>query len=275
MSEFSDLDSENIGTNIDPTIKQIDHISQILDIIDELDGKIIVGLDWDNCISLVDSCNRPLRDPLNAENSYENGDGKLVLDTFDELNRRMIPFFVITSRLKGYNISDIVRRNELFPNNNIVASRVTRTLECIKENVRAMHDALPPLAPQYDKNQISGLNPKEPRIMLHKRNGTPYASSIFFENVIFAGSQRLMYPSNKGGALTNYMRLGIIPSNFDYFIFVDNEMRHIQNVISAFEDDQILDKLISVYYPQQPLLTSRANRDLCTDYHLLEDCLRK
>lgn len=264
--------------DISSGMKEISHISQILDIIHELHGVIIIAFDWDNCISLVDSCNLPLRDPLNPNNSYENGDGSSVLTTFNEINEMGVPFFVITSRLKGYSIDNLIRTNNLFSkSHHTMYSRRVHTIECIKNDVRAMHQAIPVLSPQSHSHPLPGLNPDEPNVIIHKKNGAPYAASIIFENVIFAGSHRPAYPSNKGYALINYMALGILPpaTDFDYIIFVDNEFKHIKNAQTAFGEAGIRHKLIPVYYPQNPPLDARKNQELCEQTHFIDDCLRR
>jgi hypothetical protein len=46
----------------------IHHIRDILPIMDNLKGNIIAAFDWDNCISLLDGCDLPLRDPSNRYN---------------------------------------------------------------------------------------------------------------------------------------------------------------------------------------------------------------
>lgn len=257
-----------------PKIQTINHISQIVDIVDTLHGTIIIAFDWDNCISLVDGCNLPLRDPLDPDDPRENGNGERVLETFDALNQRRIKYFVITSRLKGLNIELIMGKTNLFGARTPYPYRRVRALECIKEHAMAFHEALPFLSKDIHNNPIQGLNPPDPVIKEHRRDGLRYAYSIIFENIIFAGSSSKTHRSNKGYALVHYMANGILPTadQFDHFIFVDNEMRHINNVISAFEEAGFQDKLIPIYYPQDPMFNVIANKELCTSMHDIDAC---
>lgn len=257
----------------DNDIDEISHIREVLDIIDGLDGRIIIGFDWDNCISLINGCNLPLRDSV--DDVYNNGDGDLVLRVFEELNQAKIPFFVMTSRLKGYSLDDFANTDEYFPGLDDWEIRRSRTIECVKRNVRSMHRALPFLSPEEHNNPLPGLNPREPEVVVHKRHGIAYASSIIFENIIFAGSHGGLYRSNKGFALINYMILGILPAanKFDHFIFVDNDMMHVNNIIHAFDDAGIRDKLIILYYPQHPELNMQNARNLCMSSTSLKGCL--
>jgi hypothetical protein len=248
---------------------KIYHIEEILNIVSKLNGKVIIGFDWDNCISLVGSCYLPLRDPIAPG---KNGDGTRVLQTFEEINRMDIPYFIITSRLNGLSIENISENINWFPSGYAEEERRLRSLECIKEVVRSMHEAVPELSPERINNPLPGLNPSEPLVISHKRDGNIYANSIIFENVIFAGSNDNKYRYNKGYAIINYMALGIIPSadSFDYFIFVDDSKWSLDYSQQAFEGAGIGDKLIRIWYPQSPLIK---NTKLCHDRRYIDACL--
>jgi hypothetical protein len=249
---------------------RITHIDQIISyILPKFSGRIIIGFDWDNCISLISGCYLPLRDPITIKT---NGDGTRVLETFEELNQRQIPYFVITSRLQGLSIEQISQNINWFPSNYQEEQRTYRTINCIKESIKFMQEAVPQLSPNVINNQLPGLNPSEPIVIPHKHLGEIYATSIVFENVIFAGSEYKALYHNKGKAIINCMALGILPSadQFDYFICVDDTKQQLDSIKNAFEEAGIDHKLICIWYPQRPMIR---DKNLCIHRPNIDNCL--
>lgn len=220
----------------------IKHITEIKNIIDSLEGYIMAAFDWDNCISLTDGCNLPLRDPITDD---LNGSGDQVLEFFDYLNKINIPWFIITARLKG--------RNEDYYFNDTAYLKKYYFNSYIISEVHSMMEALPPL---HLKNRTQKV--MSPEIIKHisykDPDLPPYINhSIRYHNIIFAGG-RCSETTNKGPVLIYYIRHDIIPNNFDYFLFIDNDIKHINSVISSFTQYGLRDKLIAIYYPQNPYL---------------------
>jgi hypothetical protein len=247
----------------------ISHINQIAShILPKLSGRIIIGFDWDNTISLVGGCYLPLRDPITIK---QNGDGTRVLETFEELNQRSIPYFIITSRLQGQSIEQIAHTTRWFPSNYQAEQRTNRTIHCIKESVKFMHEAVP----QLSNSPLVVLNPSsEPVVIPHKYLGEIYATSIVFENVIFAGSEHEEQFYNKGPALISCMALGILPSadQFDYCICVDDSKEHLDSIRDAFEATGIDNKLIRIWYPQHPIIRDKS---LCLYRPNIDACISR
>lgn len=249
---------------------RITHINQIISyILPKFEGRIIIGFDWDNCISLIGGCYLPLRDPVTIKT---NGDGTRVLETFEELNQRQIPYFVITSRLQGLSIEQISQHIAWFPSDYQEEQRTHTTINCIKESIKFMHEAVPQLSPDLINNLLPGLNPIEPVVIPHKHLGEIYATSIVFENVIFAGSERKELYHNKGKAIINCMALGILPSadQFDYFICVDDTKEQLDSIRDAFEELGIDDKLIRIWYPQRPMIR---DKNQCIHRQNIDECI--
>jgi hypothetical protein len=214
---------------------QITHIQQIISILDSLNGRIIVAVDWDNVISLSDGCDLPLRDPIYPyEDPLFNGDGQAVHDTFKELNARSIPWFIITARLHGNSALDLTYHKSL----DTIYAKTACFNSCIINATDAMHEALPELSKQ------NILTPSSPE--LGKYN------SITYNNIVFAGGQPT---SNKGPILIDNIKRKRL-KNFDYLVFIDNDYQNIVNVANIFKDEGLRKKLITIYYFQYPQLTS-------------------
>ena len=215
---------------------QIDHIQQIIPILDSLTGTIIVAVDWDNCISLTDGCDYPLRDPLFPyKDPLANGDGQAVHDTFKELNIKKIPWFIITARLHGNSALDLTYHRSI----DTIYAKTECFNRCIISATDAMHDVLPELSKQ------NVLTPSSPE--LGKYN------SIIYNNIVFAGGNQ---SSNKGPVLIYNIKYGKL-NGFDYIVFIDNDYQNIVNVAHAFKEQGLRKKLITIYYPQFPQLINK------------------
>lgn len=212
---------------------EINHIQQIIPIIDSLKGSIIVAVDWDNCISLTDGCDLPLRDPIEPYNNpTNNGNGRAVHQTFRELNSKNIKWFIITARLHGNSALDLSYHKSI----DTIYAKTACFNSCIINATNAMHDALPELSKQ------KLLTPVKPE--LGKYN------SITYNNIIFAGGS-----NGKAKVLIDNIKHKKL-NNFTYLIFIDNDYQNILSVSNAFKTHGIRDKLISIFYPQFPQLTS-------------------
>jgi hypothetical protein len=189
------------------------------------------------------------------------------LETFENLNQQGIPYFIITSRLRGLNIEQMSKNINQFPSNYEEERRTNRVINCIKKSVKFMYEALPQLSRNNNPLRVPD---GEVLIIPHSHVGRIYASSIVCENVIFAGSKTL-FPNNKGKAIINFMALGILPTadQFDYFICVDDKLMQLQAVQEAFGEAGISGKLIGLWYEQRP---SMRDQSLCVTNFSMGEC---
>lgn len=217
---------------------KINHIQEIIPILDSLKGNLILAVDWDNCVSLTDGCDYPLRDPLYPYNdSLLNGDGRAVHDTFKEVNARKIPWFIITARLQGHSAIDLSYHKSI----DTIYAKTECFNNCIINATDAMHEVLPELS----KHQY--LTPSTPELGRY--------NSITYNNIIFAGGT-----DNKGKVLMDNIKQRRF-TDFKYLVFIDNDYQNIVSVSDTFKDHDLRKKLITIYYHQYPQLTTSNTSD--------------
>jgi hypothetical protein len=252
---------DNIQT--EPRIIQIENIHDILAIINHLHGmRVICAFDWDNTISLRNGCNLPLRE------------GRDTSETLQTLNNLGVMWFIATSRYSGFDfdtppIKDLLNQNV----GELTDSEQKRIFnQCVITGVHQKYIALPPLAHQAMVG-YSGLNPQDVVSIRISDRGENPNNVLIYGNVIYSGGLGKDNSSNKGRAFVKLMANGILPSSnlFDAFIFVDNDIGHIQAVIDEFDSSGFGYKLLPIYYPQLPF-TLPADRS-CSNIFGISGCL--
>jgi hypothetical protein len=261
------------------TIQSIMDMYPIMDRITSSGKKrVYVASDWDNCITMYDGCNLPLRDGEDTKNF------------FSMLNEIGIPWFVLTSRYHGIKreeiASSLVVQAEKASGRRFDVPNMDKLIEytsnCLAKDVLDMISALPALDPSV--NRLTGnigsvdtlviydlpMYQKDELIILHR-------------NVVFAGTRNPSEEarnSNKGIAFDLMIKRGMLPQpdSTDYFIFMDNDLPKIQDVIQAAELIGIRDKLIPIYYPQEPraqgICQSTYDISACMSDHLQQHEIR-
>lgn len=244
-------------------VKRISDIAEVLTYIENLGGKrVICAFDWDNTISERNGCDLPLRDGIET------------IQTFDDLNKMGVQWFISTSRYAGVNVETQMIKEVFSERKNILSrSGEGRTFnECIRDGVKAKYVALPALKGQAAVG-YSGINPSNVvAIKLRDEKGLP-DTALIYGNVVYSGGGGYGYKSNKGRAFVRLMANGILPAAnmFDVFIFVDNDMPHIEAVISEFDNSGFGDKVLALHYPQLP--SNLPANELCGPRFDLEGCL--
>jgi hypothetical protein len=224
-------------------INQISNIGQLMGIVHQLNGKrVVCALDWDNTISRVNGCNFPLRD-------------RETLPVTQALNDMNITWFILTSRYGGISVDDPAVQ-EILTSRGYLNTRSWSAdeifNECVRWSVEELHESLPSLKEQSLKGFV-GLNPPDVQtVRLSHYTGSEPA--LVYGSVVYSGPGAAS--SNKGRSVIKLMANGVIPTAnmFDYFIFVDNDIMHLSAMVQAFTRMGILDKLIALHYPQEPLL---------------------
>jgi hypothetical protein len=232
---------------------------------------VICGFDYDNVISYRDGCELPLRDPLTTNGIPIimrrlpfNGNGKRTIETFEKLNDMGITWFILTSRLKGLDANSLPIKSLLGEREDPQA----HFNSCIRNWVDHMRSTLPPLQKQTQIG-YKALYPDDVlTVDLHPN------SAVIYKNIIFAGGEYNSF-TDKGRVIESLMAQGTLPqaTSFDYFLFVDNDLNHINSVIKSFRNIGSLTKLIAIHYPQTPLLDSNAACEKLS-YKLIE-CFEK
>ena len=272
---------------IDNNMGTINHISEIINIVSYLKDKYILGaFDWDNCISLTDGCNLPLRDPKLEVNPRffnpvkDNGDGKKVLETFNSLNDYNVNWFVLTARLGGDGSKEIIETTD-FPRKFTQDDKVARVNKCVIDSVNDIWKILPFNNHKYQSgSRLFPLIPTEMRHLEIISGKRSEFTTFIYGGVIYSGSSTS--DSNKGRALIKSIIFGILPDpdDFDYIIFVDNDDYNIKSVIDEFNKVGLRHKLIPIYYPQNPPV-KRYSQDRyevagpCTSRFSFEKCFEK
>lgn len=223
-------------------VRQIANIGQLMSVVHTLDGKrVVCALDWDNTISRVNGCNFPLRDPE-------------TLPVTQALNEMNITWFILTSRYGGLSADDPMVQ-QVLRSRGIYSTSMSDTEvfnECVRWSVEELQQALPSLYEQSQKG-FAGLNPPEVRTV-HLSHYGGAEPALVYGSVVYSGPGA--QSSNKGRSVIKLMANGVIPTAnmFDHFIFVDNDVMHLSAMVQAFTRAGIRDKLIALYYPQDPQL---------------------
>lgn len=232
-------------------------IEKLEDIINTLgyfeNKRIICAFDWDNTISLRNGCNFPLRD---GQNTVQ------VMEILNDIN---VMWFVLTSRYAGMDVNT-PSIQKLIPSS---YDKIKLFNNCIKAGIDQKYTVLPPLKVQAQKG-YKGLNPPDVVSIKLRTENNLEDTALIYGNVVYSGSSKGQ--SNKGKALIKLMANGILPTAmmFDFFIFVDNDMDHINSVIDEFNKAGLENKIVPIYYPQEPLLMMD---DSCDLNFRLDECL--
>lgn len=225
-------------------IDSFDEIKIILEDLNPNKNRIIMGFDWDNCISLYNGCQSPLRE------------NEITIDVFDYINKMNILWFIITARFGGDDPSTSINFDEAPDEIKLSHSGI-----CIKKMVDSMYEEL---SPMVNRINVGRLDTENVLIIKHEFGGISdenCAYSIINRGVVFAGGRSDNF--NKGKAILNYMAMGFLPPvmDWDVFIFVDNDLDNVIKVENAFRAGGFSNKLITVYYPQIPLLYGKCNNN--------------
>jgi hypothetical protein len=242
------------------TIKTISSIKQVIDIIDDIKTPIVIGFDWDNCISLSNGCNFPFRED------------DITSNVFKQLNKKNIPWFVMTSRLQGisYNTQILKQINPKLT--------LQQFNQCIINMINNMELFLKELdhynTPKLNTPTLTTFVDIDDKCNIH-----------FTKNVVFAGgisyyydllSKRLKILTCKGYAFKKMVENNLLP-RFKTFIYVDNDIVHLNAIITIFKELKklnLVDKdvnLICLFYPQIPLISSLENCDV----YDIDKCFRQ
>lgn len=220
------------------TIHKFNEITNIISELNPETNKIIIGFDWDNCISLYNGCQSPLRD------------GVETTETLDYINDLQILWFIITARFGGKDPST----KSAFNQQQNDTTSTSHAGICIGNMVESMYEELPPMK---DRIPVGKIDTDDVLLIKHQfgaSNVEKTGYTIINNGVIFAGGKTDNF--NKGKAIISYMAMGYLPPviDWDYFVFVDNDLTNVIQVENAFKVNGFYDKLITIYYPQTPLL---------------------
>jgi hypothetical protein len=244
----------------------VESIKEIQDFISSLNpkSKILVISDWDNCISLYNGCEGPLRE------------GKKTENFFNFLNSKNIQWFIMTSRLNGKDFEgfgDFVKDHPEISKEKIKEKSYT----CFMKMVDSMNEELPAL--NNLTNSLEDLNPPFPleykRSNIGSRKMNVYG--LIYGNIVFAGSPKSSNSSvySKANAISDLMVKRLIPSieDLDYLIFIDDSKINCNKVTLKYKYDQIYSNRVYVFHYQQLPRSDSQNRKLCTRFVDMTDCM--
>lgn len=238
----------------------INHMEELTEITSYIaNKKVIAGFDWDNCISLTNGCNLPLRDPKKSGDRKHdpvstNSDGKRTIKFFNFLNENNINWFVLTARLNGDGFDEIVNTTE-FPITYSIMDKINKINNCIFKGTSIMWEALPGCFENHKHSEISKLFTNNNVIELTHidiiKNVPEKFTTYLCNNVIYAGASGRI-TSNKGRAFIRMIIHNYLPNDFDYVMFVDNDDYNLHAVIDEFTKVGLRHKLLPIFFPQNP-----------------------
>jgi hypothetical protein len=222
---FVNVAPENLNAlTLDNNAGKIQHINQLSPLVEYLrNKKVVAAFDWDNCISLTNGCNLPLRDPNTTINSKyfdqvaNNQSGENTVEFFNLLNDFNVNWFILTARMRGDGYKEIENSYKF---DDISPENINRKIShCIGLATHSIWEALPPfnyhnysmLSPLFTNDNVIEL--KHTDIIKQKEHTF---TTCICNNIVYAGSSSKHVDSNKGKALIRLMIYNLLPSVDDF-----------------------------------------------------------